>query len=473
MKKFLSTTLAILFLAVFSSGVAHAEVAEDFNSMKSGNTWIELEEANTGIFGEEGSKINAVPKGVLKPEDTAIAQKYKNMIKETPYFSYSTGIHSDDGKPALSPFLKRLKEYNPANPTQDDHAVPMTDDPMFYGDLSYNDDTTSKDVKISTGDNLSSLKLTLSNMNWLAEPIFSELSIHDMYRSEKKDGTLRFLTDSQLVYTIKFPKGFDISKATTTSDASSDLLTLSTSVSGEVKTGMTLTVTLRRKGAGETFLTEDQFKNELNSLNTISVSMKDIAITKAAVEGTNVVTGSIGGFLEYMNVGYDDTNKKITAYTWTYVHYFAAPQEASGKDSNLAANDSQYKIQYTFNVVKPTQSTVTFKDGDKTHATVKVETGKAIDTDALTDESMPKKPTKAGYTFKEWNTQEDGKGTAFDGKTTVNGDMTVYAIYTKNPEPTPDPTPDSIPNPPIPELKPQPEQVPRQKDDVPNTSASE
>ena len=473
MKKFLSTTLAILFLAVFSSGVAHAEVAEDFNSMKSGNTWIELEEANTGIFGEEGSKINAVPKGVLKPEDTAIAQKYKNMIKETPYFSYSTGIHSDDGKPALSPFLKRLKEYNPANPTQDDHAVPMTDDPMFYGDLSYNDDTTSKDVKISTGNNLSSLKLTLSNMNWLAEPIFSELSIHDMYRSEKKDGTLRFLTDSQLVYTIKFPKGFDISKATTTSDASSDLLTLSTSVSGEVKTGMTLTVTLRRKGAGETFLTEDQFKNELNSLNTISVSMKDIAITKAAVEGKNVVTGSIGGFLEYMNVGYDDTNKKITAYTWTYVHYFAAPQEASGKDSNLAANDSQYKIQYTFNVVKPTQSTVTFKDGDKTHATVKVETGKAIDTDALTDESMPKKPTKAGYTFKEWNTKADGKSTAFDGKTTVNGDMTVYAIYTKNPEPTPDPTPDSIPNPPIPELKPQPEQVPRQKDDVPNTSASE
>ena len=475
MKKFLSTTLAILFLAVFSSGVAHAEVAEDFNSMKSGNTWIELEEANTGIFGD--SKIVAVPKGVLKPEETKICDAIKKIggqdaVDQTQYFSYSTGIHSDDGKPALSPLLKMLKEYKPESAT-DDPAVPMTDNPMFYGDLSYNDDTTSKDVKISAGDNLSSLKLTLSNMNWLSQPIFSELSGHDMYRREKANGTLRFLTDSQLVYTIKFPKGFDISKATATSDASSDLLTISTSVSGEVKTGMTLTVTLRRKGAGETFLTEDQFKNELNSLKTTSVSMKDIAITKDAVEGKNVVTGSIGGFLEYMNVGYDDTNKKITAYTWTYVHYFAAPQEASGKDGNLAANDSQYKIQYTFNVVKPTQSTVTFKDGDKTHATVKVETGKAIDTDALTDESMPKKPTKAGYTFKEWNTKADGKSTAFDGKTTVNGDMTVYAIYTKNPEPTPDPTPDSIPNPPIPELKPQPEQVPRQKDDVPNTSASE
>ena len=70
---------------------------------------------------------------------------------------------------------------------------------------------------------------------------------------------------------------------------------------------------------------------------------------------------------------------------------------------------------------------------------MKAETGKAIDTDALTNESMPKNPTKAGYTFKEWNTKEDGKGTAFDGKTTVNGDMTVYAVYTKDPVPNPDP----------------------------------
>lgn len=451
MKKFLSTTLVALLLVAFSSGVAHAEVPEDFKSMKSGNTWIELEEANTDLFGD--SKIVAVPKGVLKPEDTAIGKKFENEIKDTPiYFSYSTGIHSDDGKPALSPLLKMLKEYKPESAT-DDPAVPMTDNPMFYGDLSYNNDTISKDVKISVGDNLSSLKLTLSNMNWLSQPIFSELSGHDMYRHQKKDGTLRFLTDSQLVYTIKFPKGFDISKATTTSDASSDLLTLSTSVSGDVKTGMTLTVTLRRNGAGETFLTEEQFKNELESLNSISVSMKDIAITKDAVEGKNAVTGSIGGFLEYMNVGYDDANKKITSYTWTYVHYFAAPQEAKGKDSNLAANDSQYKIQYTFDVVKPAQNTVSFKDGDKTHATVKVETGKAIDTDALTDQSMPKNPAKAGYTFKEWNTKEDGKGETFTGASVVNGDMTVYAIYTKDSVPAPDPTP----NPPTSELKPQPE----------------
>ncbi|KXG91124.1 InlB B-repeat-containing protein [Fannyhessea vaginae] len=44
---------------------------------------------------------------------------------------------------------------------------------------------------------------------------------------------------------------------------------------------------------------------------------------------------------------------------------------------------------------------------------------------------------KAGYTFKEWNTKEDGKGEKFTGASVVNGDMTVYAIYTKDPKPDP------------------------------------
>ncbi len=124
-------------------------------------------------------------------------------------------------------------------------------------------------------------------------------------------------------------------------------------------------------------------------------------------------------------------------------------QEASGKDRNLASNDSQYKIQYTFNIVKPARSTVTFKDGDKTHATVKAETGKAIDTDDLKDQSMPKSPAKDGYTFKEWNTKADGTGVKFTGKTVVNSDMTVYAIYVEDPLDIPDfpyPIPDSVPD---------------------------
>ncbi|MDK7192591.1 InlB B-repeat-containing protein [Bifidobacterium sp. UMB1197] len=110
--------------------------------------------------------------------------------------------------------------------------------------------------------------------------------------------------------------------------------------------------------------------------------------------------------------------------------------------------------------------TVTFKDGDKTQ-TVKVENGKAIDTDTLTDQSMPQNPTKTGHTFKEWNTQKDGQGTAFTGTTPVNNDLTVYAIYTKNPvtppAPTPGPkTPDpKQPQTPTPPTAPQPQSTPK------------
>ncbi|WP_201290374.1 InlB B-repeat-containing protein, partial [Erysipelothrix anatis] len=39
---------------------------------------------------------------------------------------------------------------------------------------------------------------------------------------------------------------------------------------------------------------------------------------------------------------------------------------------------------------------------------------------------------KDGYTFKEWNTQEDGQGTAFDVASLITADQTVYAIYEAN-----------------------------------------
>ena len=131
-----------------------------------------------------------------------------------------------------------------------------------------------------------------------------------------------------------------------------------------------------------------------------------------------------------------------------------AAQASNSRKSLLNNNDINYKNPYLY---------VNFVDDAKLHATRKVETGKAIDTDALTNESMPKNPTKAGYTFKEWNTKADGKGDAFTGASVVNGDMTVYAIYTKDSVPTSDPTPTPNPEPnqptptPTPELKPQPE----------------
>ena len=131
-----------------------------------------------------------------------------------------------------------------------------------------------------------------------------------------------------------------------------------------------------------------------------------------------------------------------------------AAQTGNSRKSLLNNNDINYKNPYLY---------VNFVDDAKLHATRKVETGKAIDTDALADQSMPDEPSKDGYTFKGWNTKEDGKGETFTGASIVNSDMTVYAIYTKDsvstPDPTPAPNPDPTPKPPTPtpELKPQPE----------------
>ncbi|WP_425664334.1 G5 domain-containing protein [Gardnerella piotii] len=100
------------------------------------------------------------------------------------------------------------------------------------------------------------------------------------------------------------------------------------------------------------------------------------------------------------------------------------------------------------------QKTVTFKDGDKQVASVKVEKGKAISTDGFTSQSMPENPTKSGYTFKGWNTQQDGQGTTFTGTTPVNSDLTVYAVYTKNPVTPPQPQPPTPPTPPAPNPNP-------------------
>ena len=46
--------------------------------------------------------------------------------------------------------------------------------------------------------------------------------------------------------------------------------------------------------------------------------------------------------------------------------------------------------------------------------------------------SFPANPTRSGYTFTGWNTQADGRGTAFTSATVVNSDLTVYAQWQKN-----------------------------------------
>ena len=64
----------------------------------------------------------------------------------------------------------------------------------------------------------------------------------------------------------------------------------------------------------------------------------------------------------------------------------------------------------------------TFADGSNAQA-VRAESGSTV--------SLPTNPTRSGYTFTGWNTQADGKGTAFMSSNVVNSDLTVYAQWQK------------------------------------------
>ncbi|WP_311486957.1 InlB B-repeat-containing protein [uncultured Anaerococcus sp.] len=112
-------------------------------------------------------------------------------------------------------------------------------------------------------------------------------------------------------------------------------------------------------------------------------------------------------------------------------------QNIENRPSLLNNND----INYESNTIR-----VTFINDDKVYKVVFVQNGKSINSDDLTDESMPANPTKAGYTFEKWNAQKDGKGENFTGDTIVKEDRLVYAIYKKNPSKPSDNRPGPVPD---------------------------
>jgi uncharacterized repeat protein (TIGR02543 family) len=75
--------------------------------------------------------------------------------------------------------------------------------------------------------------------------------------------------------------------------------------------------------------------------------------------------------------------------------------------------------------------TVTFdKNGGDAEA---VPAAKTVVSPATGVDTLPEPPTRTGYVFAGWNTQADGSGAAFDGTSTVDGDLTVYAQWTAIP----------------------------------------
>ena len=470
--------------------------------------WSDLEKISI-TNSQNKTYYGVLPKYVLKPGQTALKQLGiyaggngsvdafpSTGISETEYgirildymafyrFGYLVGEDTYappfKDRPSTDPIPDRVNPYKFTSAellTQDEIKNPMK--LTVYADIKKKDskDSTSVD-EYKPGEALP-LDFTV-NASWFKRYIMGftldrtrtgYMSDEEIKQEHDSYGTF----DSQIVYTLDIPDGVDVNNPSATLSGL-DGFDVTTEVKNENgKKILIVSLRLKEDKRGKTAKWADTIE-KLRVLDTssIKISVAGLSVSSTATQDKVInLRGTASGFFEWATARSQDlsSNNKNAAHAHLY---FAAKQSEAGRDS-AADKTKPNLISYSFKVKKPAQSTVTFKDGDKTHATVKVETGKAIDTDALTNESMPKKPTKAGYTFKEWNTKEDGKGTAFDGKTTVNGDMTVYAIYTKDPVPNPDPTPnppapnpdptpnpptptpDPVPNPPTPELKPNPQ----------------
>ncbi|WP_201288179.1 InlB B-repeat-containing protein, partial [Erysipelothrix anatis] len=99
--------------------------------------------------------------------------------------------------------------------------------------------------------------------------------------------------------------------------------------------------------------------------------------------------------------------------------------QADGKGTAFDTTAAIKADQTVYAIYEANNVTVTFVDGF-TSTPVVTKYDQALDASKI--------PTtvKEGYTFKEWNTQADGKGTAFDTTAVIKADQTVYAIYEAN-----------------------------------------
>ena len=162
-------------------------------------------------------------------------------------------------------------------------------------------------------------------------------------------------------------------------------------------------------------------------------------------------------------------------YEWVVDSTDIANARTSAKvDIAVHEKDTDPTQQVVTFVLRRKIATVTFFDGDdsKLYATVKVQKGSSIDGDELENQSMPKDPTKPGFTFNGWFTEKDGKGTKFTGDTVVSSNISVHSSYISNPPtptmpPAPAPAPEPEPEPaPAPTPEPEPEPTPTPEPDI-------
>lgn len=439
----------MLCVSMLGANIVHADEPEipDADTAIAENYWADLEKNDT-VEGE------IYPKYLMKPQDTVL----KNIPLAVSGTSPSTGTYrdvntityvagfdmfdyishpelKDNEGPNGDPDYQDGKYHNPFHFNFDTDFIKERDQLNIYGDISVNGNT-GKDVKATykIGDKLNlDFSVNLCNFGKFKNTGFwQSINGHSKGMAWKFQGVDGYKsTDSELVFTLDMPQGIAVPQ-----NAKIDVQGLPNfTVTREDVDGKIL-IKLRKIQEDKGYMTAKEYFEIINKIDEVKVSITGISIDKSvALDKDLTIKGSLVGVHDDFSTDSKDEainkNSDNSEYDSRSLFFFVAKQSDAGRDVACDANKPNL-ISYTFRVSAPVQNTVTFMNGDDTYASVKVDTGKAIDNDSLTDQSMPQNPTKNGHTFKEWNTQKDGKGTAFTGTTVVNKDMTVYAIYSKN-----------------------------------------
>lgn len=354
--------------------------------------------------------------------------------------------HKEPSDPALNHW-QGGKQWNPYgfNYKTDVLTTDPKTDYNIRGDIQEHGESSTDVVKHKVND-LVDLDLTIDmdmfkkmrNTQLLAI-INSEFpAYYTMLNNLPENGVAR--SDGELVFVFDLPKGLEVTKSTTYTIKGIDDVELTAT---QENNDRRLIVKARLQPHGTDGV--EPLKNlyaRIQNLKTVTLSVNDLRVTSTvARDQDSTVVAHAYGAHEYVSSSSNDAiiNKDYASVQNDDLHWyarlplvFAAKQNDAGRDVTTPA-DKPNLMTYTFRVDAPAVNTVTFVSDGKNYASTKVEQDDTIDSDSLTTESMPANPTKDGYTFKAWNTKQDGTGDSFDGSTVVTGDMTVYAIYEKVP----------------------------------------
>jgi len=171
------------------------------------------------------------------------------------------------------------------------------------------------------------------------------------------------------------------------------------------------------------------------NLIKVIISEKVTKIDSGAFDGcSNLKELVIPNTMSYIDNAFSGCN------SLTDVYYAGSEEEWKGVTIYLYGNDELKKATIHYNSTASNTYFVSFdsQGGSAVSPITGISSGATV--------TLPEEPIKAGYEFKGWFTELNGKGTEFTSSTKVTEDLVVYAYWKKEGGEEPDPGPE--PNPP-------------------------